>query len=509
MNKEANMDDVELLREYVECQAEKAFAELVARHINLVYSTALRVVQEATLAEDVTQTVFIQLARKAATIRSGNSLPGWLYRVTRYQAVNALRKDCTRRRRETEAMNMTQTDAESSATWESLAPHLEDAMNTLSSADQNAVVLRFFQGRSWQDVGSALALNENTAQKRVSRAVDTLRTYFIRRGVAVSSVMVVTAIAANAVHAAPVGLASTMTTASLAGAAGAGTFDLLSTYIQTLLMKKTTCTLLVAALAAAVTIPIIVAKAGPSESDAPVTADSLRKGLVLHFAFDRAEPDGKVTDSSGSGNHGQVVGAKWTPGGKQGGAFQFAPPNQYIQVPNKASLNPSNITLAAWIKTSNRGDTWRRIIDKSWTNGYALSIGGGWTPGNTFQGRAVIEIAMFANHNNSIAASHTIVTDGQWHQVVTTYNGTEEVLYVDGVRQKQVARWKGKVPANSFDLTIGMNLANPTIEYGEEGASFDGLIDEPMIWNRALSEKEVAFLFQLQNGSVDTQTSAD
>ena len=86
-------------------------------------------VQEATLAEDVTQTVFIQLARKAATIRSGNALPGWLYRVTRYQAVNALRKDRTRRRRETEAMNMSQIDAESSATWESLAPHIEDAMN--------------------------------------------------------------------------------------------------------------------------------------------------------------------------------------------------------------------------------------------------------------------------------------------------------------------------------------------------------------------------------------------
>ena len=498
MNKEANMDDVELLRDYVERQAEKAFAELVARHINLVYSTALRVVQEATLAEDVTQTVFIQLARKAATIRSGNALPGWLYRVTRYQAVNALRKDRTRRRRETEAMNMSQIDAESSATWESLAPHIEDAMNTLSPADQNAVVLRFFQGRSWQEVGSALAVNENTAQKRVGRAMDKLRTYFIRRGVAVSSVVVASAIAANAVHAAPAGLASAMSAASLAGAAGAGTFDLLSTYIQTLLMKKTTCTLLVAALAAAITIPIIVAKAGPPETDGSVTTESLRKGLVLHFAFDQAESDGKVTDSSGAGNHGQAVGAKWISGGKHGGAFQFAPPNQYIRVPNKPSLNPEQITIAAWIKTSNRGDTWRRIIDKSYANGYALSIGGGWTPGNTYQSKAALEIGMQINNSKGIVSSDKIVADGKWHHLVTTYNGSYELLYVDGVRQQQVGRWKGKVPANSFDLTIGMNLVDPNPQYGEAGASFDGLIDEPMIWNRALSPEEVALLFQSQ-----------
>src|SRR6516162_7163258 len=100
------MDDHQLLREYVERQSEMAFAELVARHINLVYSTALRVVQNTASARDVAQSVFIQLARNAPTIRSDHALPGWLYRVARCQAANAVRNDRIRREREMEAMTM-------------------------------------------------------------------------------------------------------------------------------------------------------------------------------------------------------------------------------------------------------------------------------------------------------------------------------------------------------------------------------------------------------------------
>jgi RNA polymerase sigma factor (sigma-70 family) len=278
MNKEANMDDAKLLQEFVECRSETAFAELVARHINLVYSTALRMVRDTALAKDVAQLVFIQLARKAPLIRSGQALPGWLYRVTRCQAANALRDDHTRRQRETEAMNMTQTDAGSSMAWESIAPHLEAAMNTLSTADQNAVVLRFFQGRSWREVAGALSLREDAAQKRVSRAVDKLRSYFVRRGIGISTTMIVSVIAANAVSAAPTGLASTITTTSLAGA---GSFTLLSTIIKNILMKKTACAVLVVALAASITVPIIIAKAEPTPAGPP----PFKYGLYLHFGI--------------------------------------------------------------------------------------------------------------------------------------------------------------------------------------------------------------------------------
>lgn len=155
------MDDAQLLREYVERQSEQAFAELVGRHVNLVYSTVLRMVRDASLAEDVTQAVFIQLARKAPSIRSGNALPGWLYRVTHGQAVNAMRAERTRRQHETEAVNMAQSDQPSTAAWESIAPHLEEAMNALTERDQNAVLQRFFQGRSWREVGAILALSED------------------------------------------------------------------------------------------------------------------------------------------------------------------------------------------------------------------------------------------------------------------------------------------------------------------------------------------------------------
>jgi RNA polymerase sigma factor (sigma-70 family) len=489
------MDDAELLREFVESRSEKAFAGLVARHINLVYSTALRMVQDAAPAKDVAQMVFIQLARKAPLIRSGHALPGWLYRVTRCQAANYLRDDRVRRQRETEAMNMTLTDAESSVAWESISPHLEEAMSTLSPADQNAVVLRFFQGRSWREVGGALALNEDTAQKRVSRAVEKLRSYLVRRGIGISASLIVSVIAANAVQAAPAGLASNVAAGSLAGA---GSFSLLSTMIKTMLMKKTTYAVLSAALTAAITIPIIVAHAnGPS--DAPVTEADLKSGLVLHYTFDNAPVAGKVADASGTGNDGSVIGAQWKQDSQRGGVMQFSPPGQYIRVPNNDSLNPSNITLAAWIKTSNQGDTWRRVFDKSFTNGFALSIGGGHTgAGNSFQGKADIEIGMRINNKKGIARSDRTVTDGEWHHLAITYDGSVEIVYVDGVRQQRIAHWQGRVPANSFDLTIGMNLVDPNPGYNEVGASFDGLIDEPMIFNRALSPKEISFLFDSQ-----------
>jgi RNA polymerase sigma factor (sigma-70 family) len=494
MNKESNMDDAELLREFVESRSEKAFAGLVEHHINLVYSTALRMVQDATLAKDVVQMVFIQLARKAPLIRSGNALPGWLYRVTRCQAVNIVRDDRTRRQRETEAMHMTLTDAESSVAWESISPHLEEAMSTLSPADQNAVVLRFFQGRSWREVGGALALNEDTAQKRVSRAVEKLRSYFVRRGIGISVSVVVSVIAANAVQAAPTGLASSVATGSLAGA---GSFSLLSTIIKTILMKKTTYAALAAALTAAIIIPIFMAHAnGPS--DAPATEANLQLGLVLHYTFDNAPESGKIADASGAGNDGSVIGAQWKLDPQRGGVMQFLPPGQYIRVPNNDSLNPSNITLAAWIKTSDQGDTWRRVFDKSYTNGFSLSIGGGHGGGNTLQGKAVVEIGMAVNSKKGFLPSARTVTDGEWHHLATTYDGSVETIYVDGARQQRVAHWTGRVPANSYDLTIGMNLVDPNAAYNEVNASFDGLIDEPMIYNRALSTNEIKFLFESQ-----------
>ena len=481
-------NDAELLREYVERQSDAAFAELVGRHVNLVYSTAFRMVRENALAQDVVQSVFVQLARKASTIHEGNALPGWLYQVTHCQAANALRAEHTRRQHETEAMMQAQLDTNTA--WEYIGSGLEEAMHTLSLAEQNLIVMRFFEEQSWREVGNALALSEDTVQRRVGRALEKLRAYFTRRGVAVSASVLGLAIAANAVSAAPAGLASTVATASLAGAAHSGSSTLL-TAIKTILMKKTTYAILTAAIVTAVTISLILAKA--NQTKGPATEDGLRKGLILHFTFDQDAPGGKVTDASGQEHHGKASGVQWTPDGKKGGAYEFTADGDEIAVPNNKSLNPKQMTLAAWIKTSYTDDKWRRIFDKSYSQGYALSIAGDFGK-NKWRGLLSLEMGP----GTHFMLSRKNVADGQWHQVVATFDGTAEMLFVDGKLEARPLRWKkGEKLGNSdFNLVIGCNRSN--LKEDDLGTSFRGLIDEPMMWNRALSTNEVAFLFESQ-----------
>ena len=481
-------NDMDLVREFARDNSEAAFTELVRRHLNLVYSVARRCTGNDGDAHDVTQAVFIILARKAAGLREKTLLTGWLYETTRFAAARLLRTNARRHAREQEAyMQSTLNEADNSAVWEKLSPHLEAAMSKLAERDRALLLLRFYENKSGPEAAALLGIREDAAHKRVARAIEKLRKFFAQRGVTLTATAIAGAVSVNSVHAAPAGLASTL--AATAYAAGANSFSL-STFIHTLLMKKTTYAVLAAALTAAITIPIIVAHAnGPS--DAPVTEANLQSGLVLHYTFDKAPVAGKVADVSGTGNDGSVIGAQWKLDPQRGGVIQFSPPDQYIRVPNNDSLNPSNITLAAWIKTSNQGETWRRIFDKSWTNGFALSIVGGHKPGFTGDAEMEIEKIHVAHSNHSVA-------DGKWHHVAVTYNGAEEIAYADGVPQTRTSWWQGRVPSNSHDLTIGINLVDPNPQYNEVGASFDGLIDEPMIYNRPLSPDEIKFLFESQ-----------
>jgi len=257
-------------------------------------------------------------------------------------------------------------------------------------------------------------------------------------------------------------------------------------------MKTKTCFLLTAAIVAAVSIPLRVANAGPT--NLPVTAGSLNKGLVLHFTFDRDETgDNQVTDTSGQGNNGKASGVHWTADGKKGGAYEFTTDGNEIVVSNNASLNPKQLTLATWIKTSTRDDKWRRIFDKSYSKGYAMSIAADWQ-GNQWSGLVSLEIGP----GSHFSLTRSVVADGQWHQVVATFDGTEQLLFVDGKPECKTLRWDkpGQVGTTDFNLVIGCNRSN----LGEDdlGVSFRGLIDEPMMWNRALSPKEVAFLYESQ-----------
>lgn len=210
-------ENAALLRNYVETASNEAFGQLVARHFDLVYSAALRLVGgDAHLAQDVAQTVFTDLARKAKAIPQDALLGGWLYQHTRFIASKAVRTERRRHARERQAVEMNAQNEPSDAVWRQLAPLLEEAMGRLSAADRNAIVLRYFEHRPFRGVGDALGVSEDGARKRVERALEQLRSFFGRRGLSVSAVSLAEVLNSQAVAIAPVGLAASITTASLA-----------------------------------------------------------------------------------------------------------------------------------------------------------------------------------------------------------------------------------------------------------------------------------------------------
>ena len=175
-----------LLQRYVADRSEPAFTELVRQHIDLVYSAALRQVNgDATTAQDVTQAVFTDLARKAPRLLRHLSLTGWLYTSTRYLCAKARRTEQRRVAREQEAYTMNQLlhSTDSDPAWQELRPVLDEAMHDLSADDREAVLLRFFEQRSLAEIGTRLGLTEDTARKRVARALDKLRAGLARRGI--------------------------------------------------------------------------------------------------------------------------------------------------------------------------------------------------------------------------------------------------------------------------------------------------------------------------------------
>jgi len=203
-----NEDDMALVRQFAATHSEAAFAALVQRHIGLVHSAALRQTGHAHLAEEITQSVFIVLARKAASLGQATILPAWLYRATRYAAADVLKQQRRRQAREQEAyMQSTTPTGETHAAWQQLAPVLDDAMADLGERDRAAVVLRYFENRPWQEVASLLQVTEDAAQKRVTRALEKLRRRFAKRGVALTAALIAGAVASNAVLAAPADLA--------------------------------------------------------------------------------------------------------------------------------------------------------------------------------------------------------------------------------------------------------------------------------------------------------------
>jgi RNA polymerase sigma factor (sigma-70 family) len=249
-------DSQRLLAEYLK-GSEPAFRELISRYLDLVYSTAVRSVNgDSHLAEDVAQTVFADLARMARTLSSDVMLGGWLHRHTCFVAATVMRKERRRQSRERQALEMNALDDHSEANLAQFAPILDEAINQLVARDRTAILLRFFEQNDLRAVGEALGSSEDAAQKCVARALEKLRGLLKNRGVSFSATALGTALAAEAVTAAPAGLAVSISGTALASAAASGATAF--TLLKILTMTKLKLGIISVVVAAGVAVPLLV-----------------------------------------------------------------------------------------------------------------------------------------------------------------------------------------------------------------------------------------------------------
>ena len=209
MNTLTPRTDWALLRQYVERNSQDAFAALVSRHLNMVYTTCLRELRDATLAEDAAQSVFIILAAKAPKFSDRVNLAGWLFQTARFAAKNARTRQTRRERHEQEAIRQairTQYEREQS-TWDDAEPLINQAVAKLSPAEREAILLRYWDNLRLAEVGASLGVTEEAARKRIARALIRLRTQLERQGVALGAAALAAALSAEAAHSTPQALA--------------------------------------------------------------------------------------------------------------------------------------------------------------------------------------------------------------------------------------------------------------------------------------------------------------
>src|SRR6267378_1086459 len=376
------LDDSVLLQEYVEHGSEEAFATLVARHVNKVYSIALRHTRNAHQAEEITQAIFVLLARKSRQLGKRVILSGWLCRTARLSAVTFVRSEIRRTRREQEAHMQNLLNESESEVWPQIAPVLDAAMAGLSQADHDAVALRFFDGKSMKEISAALGASEDAVKMRVNRAVEKLRIFFTRRGIVCSATALTAAISANAVHAAPIGLAvSISTAAALSGTAIAATATTTATKAIALITAQKTLIAGIAAVALAAGVGMYVIQrvtaAPPVQSQPALRAASSRETLPIVLANDsflitlsdkkflvEFDPNTRRTSNSAPAIHIKCLVAPTSTGSadflKSLDSFMArglaASRAGGYAVTNNSPLSGQRIRVTGWMKTSGVGN---------------------------------------------------------------------------------------------------------------------------------------------------------
>ena len=305
-------DDHQLLREFAEKNSEAAFATLVTRYVNLVYSTALRFSRNPHSAEEITQVVFIILARKAGKLSSSVVLSGWLYQTARLTSANVVKGEIRRQQREQEAyMQSTLNESDVSA-WKQIAPLLDDAMGQLGETECNAVVLHFFENKTAREAAAVLRLTEAATHKRLNRALDKLRKFFTKHGVTSTTTIIAGAISAKSVQAAPVALAKTVTAMAIAkgATASASTLTLIKGALKVMAWTKVKTAVVVGSgilLATGTATTIVVHHARAQESDVSDADKAWRFTGVQSDTVARLPPEIKIlpTRFSANGNMAQ------------------------------------------------------------------------------------------------------------------------------------------------------------------------------------------------------------
>ena len=245
------------MRAYTAHKSEAAFAALVQRYVDLVYSAAFRMLGDVHTARDVTQSVFVALAQNAQKLTDRPTLAGWLHNTARNLAAKSIRSDARRRIREQEAAAMNELlSSHLDANWDHIAPYLDEALGELGEADSEAVLLRYFNNHDLRTIGVTLGISEDAAQKRVSRAVERLREFFAKRGVSIGASGLIVVISANAVKAAPAGLAANISTVAIAATVSSGITT--TTVLKAIIMTKLKVGIITAAVAAGIAIPLAI-----------------------------------------------------------------------------------------------------------------------------------------------------------------------------------------------------------------------------------------------------------